>query len=54
MVGYIAAGILGLAVLALIIAWAHAIANSDGRCDPGEDCESCFFPCEGHNRKRQK
>lgn len=33
--------------------WIHGVLNSDGRCDPDEDCENCPFPCENHERKRR-
>lgn len=50
----------GMAAVILIVGgfiafvgWLHGVLNSDGRCDPGADCESCPFPCEHHERKRR-
>lgn len=36
----------------LLILWVKGLASWDGdtTCDPKE-CESCPFPCDGHNSK---
>lgn len=51
MIGGIAAVILFVVVILSIPAWIHGIAEGDGKCDPGADCDSCPFPCENHNNK---
>lgn len=33
------------------IIWIIALVKWDGkRCEPGEDCEACPFPCEEHQK----
>lgn len=54
MLGNIAAVALFVIAFAVFILWIRAIVNSDGTCDPGEDCEGCPFPCDNHERKRRK
>ena len=45
----ILSGIIGVS---LLILWVKGLASWDGEneCDPKE-CESCPFPCDGHNSK---
>lgn len=54
MLGGIAAVILVAASLVVFVGWVNGVLNSDGRCDPGADCESCPFPCDNHERKRRE
>lgn len=54
MLGGIAAVILAAVAVVVIVGWVDGITKSDGRCDPGADCENCPFPCENHERKRRE
>lgn len=51
MLGGVAAVILVAIVVLVSAVWVDGITKSDGRCDPGADCENCPFPCENHNNK---
>lgn len=53
MIGGIAGVVVIVGGFILFVEWLHGILTSDGRCDPGADCENCPFPCEHHEKKRR-
>ncbi len=41
--------------LACMVIWIINLVKWDGKgCKPGEDCESCPFPCEEHEKQNEK
>lgn len=45
--------LLGLAIgIACAVIWIISLAKWDGKgCKPGEDCETCPFPCEEYKKR---